>query len=441
MQKTNHEKRLLAGACHHVEKRINWISQLTIEHFQTSEYSFMFEVIEKHQNKSLSDILTAIHDDGIRKGYNAAPFIDFVEMEGFMCDSDFSLENIKLKKRYNDISNEFIKIDPEEPTNEQMNNMLSCVEDSKDVNISKNNLHKGAQMVATEMLQADRAQSLKTGFESFDKLSGGLRNGVYLVTGRPGLGKTTFSLQTAIETAVNNPNEEVLFFTLEMSLRDCNYKTTSYLTEIPVSRFEKTIENNQRKLKNKEKGINEDFNIEYGLNAKEQYALMQQFNKIPKNMTTIDISGINCNQIENIKNSHEKETGRKVCLIIVDYVQIMSSNNPRITDETARVQAISHEVRRLSKQLPLLILAQLNRDADPTQCPKLGDLKSSGQLEQDAAMVLTIYQPDANIDLLKVGVIKNRFGKNHVFFDYFFNKKISKFILHDPTKEIELNQP
>lgn len=108
-------------------------------------------------------------------------------------------------------------------------------------------------------------------------------------------------------------------------------------------------------------------------------------------------------------------------IAFVDYLQLMSSpsdrrNRPR-HEEVAEVSRGLKEIA-MDLDMPIVAAAQLNRNAEGNR-PQLSDLRESGSLEQDAALVLAIHQEDENtkretefiqtgaVDLL---ILKNRFG-------------------------------
>ena len=91
---------------------------------------------------------------------------------------------------------------------------------------------------------------------------------------------------------------------------------------------------------------------------------------------------------------------REVDLVIIDYLQLMSSANRK--NEGNRVQEISEITRGLkvmAKELniPVLALSQLARDSEKragNHRPMLSDLRDSGSIEQDADIVLFLYRED-----------------------------------------------
>lgn len=422
------EERLLAGMIYDNHTRACRLSQLTEESFIDFNHKVIFSIIREMQNRTQNDIIFKINNSNLfLHDFDYEKFCDLIDLEGAFCLSDMFYEEVKKFERYRMVQTLFKAIDPKDPQKHQIDALLQAIESSNDIEEESNSIKNGLIAVATELMTNKREPSLMSGFKEFDFLIDGMRNGVYLMCGRPGMGKTTFAFQVAYETSRANPHIEVLFFSLEMSLRDCNYKTATYFTEIPRNRLENSIRSK------KEHGNSE-------MNRSDQDLFVEAANSMHNNMVIYDISAINCNQIENIVKHHEERSGKKVGMIVIDYIQIMSANNPKIINETERIQAISHEVRQLAKKnFPVLALAQLNRNVNSTEKPKLGDLKSSSQLEQDATAVFVLWQENESVDLVKGGVIKNRYGKNEEFIDFFFNKKKSKFFPY-LENDIELRQ-
>ena len=103
-------------------------------------------------------------------------------------------------------------------------------------------------------------------------------------------------------------------------------------------------------------------------------------------------------------------------LVIVDYLQLVKPDNHRVPRQE-QVAEMSRGLKTLAKSLkvPVLCLAQLNRQADtPNEKPRLSHLRESGAIEQDADVVLFIHrasldQDKAN-DAAKLIVAKQRNG-------------------------------
>lgn len=89
---------------------------------------------------------------------------------------------------------------------------------------------------------------------------------------------------------------------------------------------------------------------------------------------------------------------RKECdLVIVDYLQLCRVRQTGRTREQ-EVAENSRKAKMLARDLscPVIVLSQLNRDVDnrPDQIPRLGDLRESGAIEQDADLVILLYRPE-----------------------------------------------
>ena len=84
-------------------------------------------------------------------------------------------------------------------------------------------------------------------------------------------------------------------------------------------------------------------------------------------------------------------------LVAIDYLQLMKSGG-KAENRTQEIGLISRALKALAKELdlPVLVAAQLNRDLEKRgdKRPQLSDLRESGDLEQDADVVIFLYQPD-----------------------------------------------
>jgi replicative DNA helicase len=103
---------------------------------------------------------------------------------------------------------------------------------------------------------------------------------------------------------------------------------------------------------------------------------------------------------------------KKVDLIIVDYLQLMSSD--RATKDANRVievAEISRSLKSLARELdvPVVALSQLNRSSEHREDgePRLSDLRDSGAIEQDADIVLMLWRPSDHAVRLKVAKHRN----------------------------------
>jgi replicative DNA helicase len=100
-----------------------------------------------------------------------------------------------------------------------------------------------------------------------------------------------------------------------------------------------------------------------------------------------------------------------VRLVIVDYLQLITPED-RPAPRHEQVASISRRLKQLARelQLPIIALAQLNRESEGRQDkkPRLADLRESGSIEADADTVLLLHRPEVNGTSDRLDII---FGK------------------------------
>lgn len=89
---------------------------------------------------------------------------------------------------------------------------------------------------------------------------------------------------------------------------------------------------------------------------------------------------------------------KRLDLIVVDYMQLMSGSGKRNDNRQQEVSQISRELKALAKEMnvPLIALSQLSRAPEARNPPKpqMSDLRESGSIEQDADLVAFIYRDE-----------------------------------------------
>jgi len=233
---------------------------------------------------------------------------------------------------------------------------------------------------------------LSSGFESLDALTSGFRAGsLNVLAGRPSMGKSTLALNIANHLS---SSKNVLFFSLEMSQVQLMLKMVSSETNLPMHK----IERNQ--LSENEEQI--------------FYEKLAQAGN--KNMSIVDRGGLSVKDISSM--ARKMNTDRKLDVILIDYLQIMRYDKGR---EISELGNITRELKYLSKelQIPILLLSQLSRGVESRENkrPYMSDLRSSGEIEQDADIVMFVYRDEyyhkdtPDIGLAELIVAKNRMGQ------------------------------
>ncbi|MBS5145951.1 MAG: hypothetical protein KHY89_10735 [Butyricicoccus pullicaecorum] len=200
----------------------------------------------------------------------------------------------------------------------------------------------------------------------FDKLNRHVlcSGGEYVVIGaRPSVGKTAFALQIGLHLA---RKKRVGFFSLETDWKKVAGRMFTAESMVPLD-----------KIKHHE------------LTADEMKSLAMASTEISKkDFHLIHAAGYTAERIR-----RETIAGRFE-IIFVDYLQLICSSNPKHDDFT-RVSETSRQLQMLAKELGVTVIAlsQLNRNVDKYTEPDAADLRSSGQIEQDADAILMLYVP------------------------------------------------
>ena len=235
--------------------------------------------------------------------------------------------------------------------------------------------------------QTDRRVIL-TPWSVVDRLLGGLHPGrMYIFGGRPGAGKSTAALVAAVHSA--RLGFETLVCSREMPSVDVTGRVLARGAGVDVSSI------NARRLSTTDRQKIDAYVSEIG-----DLAL------------TVDAKPRNLAGIKTLARAHKHRHGLDV--LVVDYLQLVHTDARSREQEVAQV---SIQLKRLALELDCVVLlpAQLNRESLKRldQKPTMADLRDSGQIEQDADVVILLHRPKADGtytgDILFI-VDKNRHG-------------------------------
>lgn len=259
---------------------------------------------------------------------------------------------------------------------------------------------KTAEMIETS-IRKKKSYDYYTGFFDLDALTDGLHQGELTVIGaRPGVGKTTFSLQIAEKIASKNKN--VAYVSLEMSEEQIIQKLIARKTRV-----------NSRKIRNGD--LTQEEIDKIGLACGE-------VSELPISILT------KANTIQQIEIEARRMKNRdKLDLLVIDYLQLVR-NIGNFKSREQEVADISRTLKLLSLELeiPIIALCQLNRNASKNE-PTLADIRESGSIEQDADNVIFLYQQNIEDNIVTVDLQKQRAGNTGVS-KLKFNKNNSEFV-------------
>lgn len=221
---------------------------------------------------------------------------------------------------------------------------------------------------------------LPTGFTDLDLMLGGLRRGDFcILAARPSMGKSALALDIAkhAQKSLTDAAERVVFFSLEMP--DKSLGSRGYTSEYLVDNDRFAVGANDAAWQDTLREV-EERSADYESGA--------------GRLLIRDATG---QTIERMNASlHGLRTkGIAVRLIVVDYLQLIVSKGQ---DRVREVGAISRGLKQMAKDwdCPVLALSQLSRSPEgrADHRPILSDLRDSGDIEQDADVILFLYRDE-----------------------------------------------
>jgi len=258
---------------------------------------------------------------------------------------------------------------------------------------------------------AERLDTFKTGiqsqFPSLNKAIGGFQNGqVYVVAGRPSMGKT--ALMISLFSHFLDAGQNGLFVTLEMTIDEVLKRMLSAKTGLQ-SRYLHFEKYRSRVLEATAKLYEKDFMLSN--HADDTAKIFSAANRL--------------------------KAQNKLRFIVIDYLQLLSDKIEKTINENQRIAYISGRIKRIARSLdiPIIVGCQLNRRVElrEDKRPLLADLRESGAIEQDADVVLGLLRPgyyDKNTSQTqtKLYLLKNRNGMAGIETRMIFKPDTTEFV-------------
>ncbi len=220
-----------------------------------------------------------------------------------------------------------------------------------------------------------------TGFYMLnDILGGGFQNSdLIILAARPSMGKTALALNIAINASesvnASGKKRNILFFSLEMSSEQLVSRVLSVKSKVDSA-----------KIRRANLSIDEFMcisNIVYDIGE--------------MNVYVDDTPALSISEIRTKSRRLKRQDG--IDMIIIDYLQLIRGTNKYdAVSRVLEIAEITNGLKALAKELniPVVALSQLSRAVESREDkrPHLSDLRESGNIEQDADVVMFIYRPE-----------------------------------------------
>ncbi len=239
-------------------------------------------------------------------------------------------------------------------------------------------------------------RGLSTGYRDVDDITNGLQNSdLILLAARPSVGKTSFAMNLVTNIAVKE-GKSCAVFSLEMSKEQLTQRALCSLAKVPM----------QNALTGK-------------MSSDEWKRIWTATKQLENSKLFIDDSSLTTPATLLSKCRRLKAKEGKLDLIMIDYLQLMTSDSRKKENRQSEISEISRNLKVAAKELnvPIVVLSQLSRDIEKREGhrPQLSDLRDSGAIEQDADIVMFLHNPEKYNDsptAEEPGVVELIFAKH-----------------------------
>lgn len=255
-------------------------------------------------------------------------------------------------------------------------------------------INRVVDILESRLKQRTTLLGMSTGIEDLDRLTDGLqKGGYYLLAARPAMGKTTLALNLCVTSL--RAKRRVVIFSIEMPEDQIIMKMLAAMANLELDKIKRPI-------------------------------TMDDTDWAKFSMASAELKGYELEIIDNSRMTPslmrlellriQREKGH-IDMVMVDYLQLMKADSENRTQE---ISTISMELNSMKKEFKtvMLALSQLNRSLESRtdKRPVSSDLRESGQLEQDADVIMFIYRDEVYDEnspdkgLAELLVRKNRLG-------------------------------
>ena len=273
--------------------------------------------------------------------------------------------------------------------------------------------HETMDSIAKQAQNRADITGLDTKFHELNKYTLGLQpSDLIILAARPSVGKTAFALNLALNIGNLKEKPHVAFFSLEMGNEQLVMRLLSCQGQVDNTSLRKG-----------------------DLNPQDWERLQHAAKALENTNLYFDDSGtVKVTELRSKCRKLKQED--KLDLVIIDYLQLLSGSGEYKGNRVQEVSEISRILKEMARELkvPVVALSQLSRNLEKRENkrPIMVDLRESGSIEQDADIIIFLYNPseqdqdESNRNHVNFDIAKNRSGIV-TNFSLLFNKNMSKF--------------
>lgn len=258
-------------------------------------------------------------------------------------------------------------------------------------------------------LEKGQVRGMSCGLRSIDLMLGGFEpRKLYVMAARPAMGKSSLAFQMAFDMAKSG--RRVLIFSIEMSADEIMQRWISRLIRVPFD------------------------DLKRGNIPSEKWDEITRAYSMIADMPIVinDSARMTLGKIES-EISKYSDLG----LVIIDHLGLMADPLGKGENESHRLGRITWGFKQFSKiyDVPLMAVCQLNRgvEGQKDKRPLLSHLRESGDIEQNADVVMMLYRDDyydpntKRPNICEVIPRKVRSGDSNAVAELYFNKSLTEF--------------
>jgi replicative DNA helicase len=244
---------------------------------------------------------------------------------------------------------------------------------------------------------------IPTGFTRLDRQCSGMHGGdLYIIAARPGMGKTSFVLNIALNVAatrVQKSREAEEYF--EAPAEEPGYGVLFCSLEMPKEQLAARLLASEAQV--------DMSNIRSGRMSRDDWSKLTEaasrLARLPlwlddtPALTLLDLRAKIRRLQAEVTRGESAARAQGLGLVVVDYLQLMQGRRDAGSREQ-EISELSRGLKQLAKEMriPVIALSQLNRAVETRTSkdkrPQLSDLRESGAIEQDADCIIFIYRDE-----------------------------------------------